>query len=620
MAVALLAAIVAVTIEIIVRLSRHRTDTAQSMESLKNSGRQFLDEHFAPFLDKYSHIAADEYKQSLAIWRLDRVQRTAKYDTDRFVRLQEIVDGRLQIILTRYDRRVAFNIARAVLPFELHHLVGVASPLPADFFGRVLAGVSRAIGLFGGYPISVRRNGETAAIMTVAKVAELRQFFPADLARVHALVILRMNADTGLRRAGKGQKLTAVHDDPNAPWEFEPDLELEAAIDDYDRRRRHAATGIGGMITVEDLASTTFLWPVVGACSAPVKIRYRSLGLEHITYAFMLSGRDMSHRTAHLEDFAGEFRSTFGLDLDTFLQICRVLAKVIFRQTAFGTITESKPIDGTLIYTSSLARNDKRYSIAPTSLMSILSQGALRAPRDEWRNTLTKGDISKESVDTFIAAFTVNRNRDPALLTPAIFYVLDENSIVLDMVLMNDFLDLCFHAAVVGRDGRVGKDKGKKFEEQARAVLVDRLSFTGTDLPLRPNYKLRTAGVTDAEVDFCFIVGSVLVQVEMKSWSRPVAYQRGDFHAIQNRLDELRKILDTIDRRGRLLLDHLRPRHPQLTASVNLVCVADAEFVPPDPDFHYAGILRVRTPNEIADLVQNTHEWNRVLLEVLSTS
>jgi hypothetical protein len=122
-----------------------------------NWGRVFLDKHFSPSLDLYSHVAIEEYKQSLAIWRLDKAQRAAEYDTGRFERLQEIVDGRLELLLNRYDRRVAFNIARAIMPFEVYYLVGSASEPPGDFFGKVLVGISRAVGLFGGYPRSVRR-------------------------------------------------------------------------------------------------------------------------------------------------------------------------------------------------------------------------------------------------------------------------------------------------------------------------------------------------------------------------------------------------------------------------------------------------------------------------------
>src|SRR3954463_11278269 len=101
-------------------------------------GRKFLDEHFTPLLDACSHVAIDEYKNSLASWRLDKQQRAAEHDTSRFVRLEEIVDGRLEIILSRYDRRISFNIARSLLPFEVHYLAGIVDP-SAAFFSTVLA-------------------------------------------------------------------------------------------------------------------------------------------------------------------------------------------------------------------------------------------------------------------------------------------------------------------------------------------------------------------------------------------------------------------------------------------------------------------------------------------------
>jgi len=580
-------------------------------------GRVFLDEHFIPVLDRLGNVAASEYHSFLGYWQLDRVQRTAKYDTQRFERLLEIIDGRLELVLSQYDRRVAFSVARSIRPVELHFFLSVLDR-PAGFHANVLLGVTRAIALYGRRRKSLRLENHTAAMVTTEELFSLQRRLPSNLARVFGLVVLRLNAATGLRRTGKGQRLSTIprssRTDVRTPWRFEPDPALEAAIEDYDIRRARA-WGVGGLDAVEGRLSTKFFWPVAVECSVPVTIDYRSRGVSHTTYSFMLSGRDVSNRATQLGDFKADFRQRFGLDLDDFIQLSKTLAKRIWHLTGFAALKQSKSKSGNLVFRSSLSEHDQRFPAAPSYLLSILSEAALRAPRQVWRETLAGGNqsVSLEAADTFIDAFTAGPHRDPAALAPVLFHDLEENSLVLDLLLMGQFFDLCFHAAVASRDGATGKVKGALFENQARTTLIDRLGLEASDLPLASNYKLRKAGIKDGEVDFCFIVGSTLVQVEIKSWSRSVAYHRGDYFAIQRRLQKLREVQQTVDNRGRILLDYLRQRHPHLDLCVNFICVADAEFVPADPTLHYGTVARVRTPGEIADLVQNEYEWTQVL-------
>jgi hypothetical protein len=564
-----------------------------------------------------------EYDAFLALWYRDAGQRDAQYDTQRFARLLEIIDGRLDLLLSRYSRRVVFNISRTIRPDEVRVLLARPDDRP-EFFPSITHVVTQAIVCFGQRRESTRLEGATVVYVSAAEYADLAERLPGDLARVYALAALRLNAEIGLRGAGKGLRLAELpaRRRPHTPeWEFALDPALQRAMADYDERRIRSGATVTGMPAEEDLTTSSLIWPTLGVGTVPVTVEYPAARLAYTSHTYLLTGKDVAMRLAQLADTAAEFEKTFGLALDDFVKVCWAMSWSIWRATGAFELDPVGVHDDRLVFRSKLPAKDPRLASAPTQLRSLLAEGVLRAPRETWLETLSRDyedgshGAPVSAVNAFIAAFTTGTERDVRALRPVLFHDLEPNSLVLDLTMADQFFDFCFSAVHAGSGGgAAGRIRGKHFEAHARTVLMRRLGLTERDLPIPANYKLRKAGLPDSDVDFCFLVGSVLIHLDMKSWCRPVGYHRGDFWAVQKRLKELSGVLDgQLDPRGRVLLDFLRGRGAVVDTVVNLLCVADVEYLPPDPKYFYGDIPRVLTPDEIVELVTDPVRWDRLI-------
>jgi hypothetical protein len=591
--------------------------------------RRFVEEYLLPNLLDLQTVAQDEYWSLVTAWRLDRDQQSATFDIDRFGRLREMTDERLAQILSPHSRRLLFNVSRALRPAELRRLLGAPDP-DGQLFVSVTTIATRAIALYGQRRNSMKVGSASVVALTPREAHQLR-LLPKELARTFGLAALRSNAESGYRCAGKGLTLARkpavdeiVGQFVPPGWEFDPNSQLERAIIDYERRRRNAIGSIGGLGALDDWETADWWWPTVGMPSVPVSIDYPALNLSHVTESYILLPKDVTRRLRQIRDFSAEFEATFGLAATSFGSMCRVLAEAIWHQSGFRELRPRDPDEDPssvgFRFVSTLGTGDPRQEWAPGYMRDILEEGVLRAAREEWRamlsRPLTEGETHQDtrSADTFIDAFTTSIRKDPRSLNPILFHDLEENSLVLDLALFGEFFDLCFHAAMESPLRKTGNRRGRFFEQQAVEILRSRLLLTDEQTPLPPNYKVRTAGLVEDEVDFCFTVGTVLVHMDMKSRRRTQAYHRGDYKAVRKRQGEFVKMLrEQVDPRGLLLLGQLRNRGLELDRVVNLLCVADVEFVSPErADLWYGETPRVLTPNEIADLVEHPQQWQDV--------
>ncbi len=562
-------------------------------------GRSFLKSYVVPQLAPLTAAAMAEYSECVGAWRLDAAQRAARHDDARFRRLVEIIDDRLRLIMMRYNRRIAFNITRALRSHELLALVPVSGAGP-NFFAHALIRASRAIAQHGERQTSVQVGDTTVVQVTVEEMEQLTTGFPRDLARICALAVLRYEAENGHRRAGKGMRLAPATREIH--WRFEPDPPLEAAITAYDERAA-SAPRLGG--THGD-GPAEVAWPVLMVCQEPIRVTYPPAGAEYTSWSYLMNVRDVSGRAAQLEGLAEEFRTEYSLDIADFLTICHVLKELVLHRTGWRELDPVYPKRG-IVMRSALRKRDKRLATAPGYLYTVMSEGVLRAPRDVWIDMLS-GAAGHHAAETFIERFTSGAQHSHLLL-PALFHDLEPNSLVLDLLLADEFFDLCRHALLAGRDGETGKAKGKWFEDYARRRLVERLGLDRSRIPIDPNTQLRKLGLGDGEVDFCFLVHTTLVHVQLKSWSRNHAYHRGEFKAVSSRLSKLHKILERNDEYGRKLLTAV----PQADSVVTFVCVPAPEYVPPDPFFHLGIVPRVLTPDELADVIESAAKWSQVV-------
>lgn len=585
--------------------------------------RHFIAEHMLGQMDQLQHIAFDEYWSFARLWIIDPSQRACQFDTQRLLRLMEISDDRSALLLQPYDRRLVFNVFRALLPDELNALLFLA---PADFLthSRMLIGMSRAIAWYGTRRDSLNLEGSTVVTITQGEWRQIALHLPQDIARLYGLAALRITAESAFRRAGKGARLRPLK--PLRPgqegslFEFETDSALDSAIGEYDHRRWETGGAVAGLAAPSNLRSADWTWPTVGFCESPVTVAYPRLKLSHRTQTFMLYPVDVTRRMAQLADYPSEFEATFGLELEEFRQICELLALTIWHLTGYWELRLDEHSVEEFRLESSLSPTDPRSASAPGYLRDVLFQALLRAPKSTWKSTLSvahpiTGERAQAgAIARFLEAFTARVGRDPLALQPTLFFDLEENSLTLDLTLSKQFFDLCFHAISVGRGGETGRRRGRQFEEQARKELIEGLSLASDQLPLAPNFKLRKAGLNDGEVDFCFVMGSTLVHLDMKSYVRQVSYHMGDHRAVRNRLKEVaERLRKQVDPRGFILLEHFRGQGRQLDTVVNLLCVADVEFVPMAAALRYGSVSRVLTPSEIVELSQDKSRWQEVV-------
>jgi hypothetical protein len=556
-----------------------------------------------------------------------------RWDAERFTLLQDIVEGRLHMILHGYNRRILFNVVRSVQPDELRWMLGAPDP-EREMAAGVTAILTRAIIWFAQPQVAHRLPDGAGIRLTEDELTQLSGL-PEQLARLFALSVLTHNAEAAFRGASKGLQLkldqigrpaepeiTSV--DNERGWAWEPDPELMTAMAEYDARRRRTDATVTGLPATQALQRGGVFWLAAGIYDLPLTVTYAN-GQEHTTRHFMVRPVDISARLKHLAALDAQFAVTFGLSVEAFGRICQSLAGSVFRLAALEEL-ELRPMHGGRQRTRSRLRtDDPRLDSAPTYLHEVLSEGSLRASRSDWSDTLSKAyydnhkSASPAAIDTFLKVFTSSAARnDPRLLQPALFHELERNTLVLDLARAKDFVDLCFYALITHSDradpdSMKGRTRGKRFETYAREVLCTRLGLT-PPFPVDPGYKLAKAGLSDGEVDFCFLRDTVLVHIDMKAWRRNIDYHRGVHQAVRNRVDNVtRQLRKQVEPRGEELRRLLQERGLRIDTVVNLLCVADAEYIPPGPKLRYGGIPRVLTAEEIADLILNRSRWKTVL-------
>jgi hypothetical protein len=245
-----------------------------------------------------------------------------------------------------------------------------------------------------------------------------------------------------------------------------------------------------------------------------------------------------------------------------------------------------------------------------------MSEGVLRLSLDGWRELLRAPAAvggpqpDEKDVDAFISAFTVGRRVDPRKLGAALFHQFDENFVVIDLLLAGQFLELCYRA--VARDDK--KKRGPEFEDRAISEILERLSLDRRGPGVLHNHRI----VDDrgpGEIDLCFLVGTVAVVVEMKSWVRTVGYHNGDRDEFTSRQEQLQYSLRRqADRYARVAVRELRDAGHDVSGAVSFLCTADVEFVAPRRRaLWYGETPRVLTAAEIADLVLDPDRWRGVV-------
>jgi hypothetical protein len=591
-------------------------------------GRLVLEEVVLPQMPRLQRVALSEYDWMLRRWRKHPAQVSPRFDADRFTLLKELIDARLQMLLYGANRRMLFNTARSFQPDELRWLLGAPDP-ERKLITQLTVMSTRAI-IWHAERQDVRRLPGRAGIrLTEGELSWVRDELPEKLARLLALCALAIQAQTAFRGAGKGLRL--VLDPAGRPaeqvlgsldadcgWAWEPDQELMRALAEYDERRWRTDESVTGMPAPQTFGRGSLVWAAAGIYDLPLTVTYPD-GREHTTHHFMVHPIDISARLEHFVDIDAQFTEAFGLSADAFGRICRSLAGSVFRLAAVDALDLGPERGGRQRARCRLRPDDPRLEMAPTYLHEVLAEGSLRAARAMWFDTLSRtyyGDqepADPAAIEAFLTAFTSSPDNDPLMLRPVLFHELEPDILLLDLALAAGFADLCYHALITGPGFDDGTNRGKRLEKYARQVICAKLGLV-PPFPVPPGYKLAKAGLDDGEVDFCFLRGTVLVNIDMKSFRRNLAYHDGVNQAVRNRISKVtRQLREQVEPRGEQLRHLLEQRGHQVEAVVNMLCVADVEYVPPGPQLRYGQTPRVLTAEEIASLIADPVRWAAVV-------
>jgi hypothetical protein len=602
----------------------------------------FLETHVRPRTTDMRREFQRTYVEIFNEWAADPVHESAAYDTERLDRFKRLAEARMQSIVRDYDRRFLLKALRTVPA----HVMGLAT-ISRDFDEMLplLREATLAVWLYARptQDSAVTFRERTHGLqLRLSEVEHAQRNLAVDLGRLLGAAFARSTAERAYRYAGKGGRLKRP-DPPTAGWtevfdrypvdgivlvdspRFEDDAALEAAVAEYDRRRANERrVGASGMPELRSgsAESTHFGWraALVGNPVEPVtvEVSYPALRISHFSTCMMVVPCDVATEMELLRQFRDRLEERLGFGWEMFSALWGGLFNAVRRETGYDRLKPPRFEEKRICIESALRPGEPASASAPGFLYSALCGGTLRGPRAGFVRYLT-GALAEAGMEPdstvaerFIERFSRHDGIDTSF-SPSLFFPVDRDLVVLDFALMNEFLELCLRVATSG-DGEIGNRRAGLFEEHARDRLIRALDLADDEMPVRPNEGIKEGGKDYGDVDFAFVRRGVLVNLDMKSWQRRPGYFRGDFHEIQNRRLTLEALYQRVEERGVVLARRLVARGISIRTVVNLLCVAESEFVAPDAArLWYGDMPKVLTADEIAHLVRDPERWGTVV-------
>jgi hypothetical protein len=607
----------------------------------------FLEEHVRPRQTDMRSVFQRTYVETFAEWAADPVHTTGAFDTERCSRFKEIAESRLHAIAQRYDRRFLLKALRT-LPV---HIVGrVTISVGFDEILPLLRDATLAAWLYA-RPTrdeTLSSGDGTHAVQVTGYALEFAEKNLAlDLARLLGAASARSAAETAYRYAGKGARLKVPELVPlealkvfdNYPADgivlvdspqFEHDPPLLESVQDYDRRRsRENRVGGSGMpILREPRSKPQHFWWTLALIGDPltpvaVEVHYPERRLTVVTTCLSVSPCDVTSEMNLLRQFSGNFERRIGFDLETFSALCHGLFYAVFNETGFAQLSVRQRTKSRILMESRDGPAVAAAAGAPGFLFEALCGGTLRGPRKGYVDYMTSAldraglRADRTVADGFIERFSRHESIDHPL-SPALFFPVDRDIVVLDFALMNEFHELCLRLVTSG-DGEIGNRRADLFEDYARSVLINSLGLLEREIPLQPNMGVKEGETDYGDIDFAFIRSGVLVHLDMKSWQRRPEYFRGDYMAILNRQKTLEELYRKVQRRGEKLVQVLAERGIRVSTRLDLLCVAEVEYVAPGA-LWYGTLPKVLTPREIVSLVRDRERLRRAVAAAADAS
>ena len=608
----------------------------------------FLEEHVSPKFESLRGDFQHAYLKVMEAWAVDPIHDLAVFDTEKCRHMLEIAESHLHVIANVYHRRFLINAVRT-LPLSV--VAYITMQFWSDDVVSLVRSATLAAWLFG-KPTPAESflitSGRNAIQASREDVEYAKKHIGRDLARLIGATFARQTAEGAYRMAGKGATLKKPDPVPPEVWKlfdsyrpgqillvphptFEPDEALEKSVREYDRRRKEQGNldASGLLVRPPDFPgeagngwwTTKAPRDILGA--EPMEVYYPTLDMTVITKAYFVHPVDSSRALEQLKSFSDEFPGRLGFDFRTFEILCRTIYRLIQYETGYWELDNfPSPVLPSRLR-SKLKADDPRavQKGAPNFLYSLFARAAIRGPRESFLSKMAI-ELTAEGVpepravaERFVErfCFSTQSGMDESL-SPLLFLATDDVTLMVDVLLMATFFELCLRVLTSGSGG-IGNLRSSLFEQAARSRITSGLALTPGMIPFRPNRDLVVEDRNYGDVDFCFVTGDCLVNMDMKSWQRSPAYFRGDFKTIDNRQIELTQQMGKVEIRGAKLLEEVnKARSTSLSGVLNFLCVANVEYVSP----RYSGLWygetpRVLTPDELVALFQNEKQLRLML-------
>lgn len=587
-----------------------------------------------------------QWCEILLQWTKEEAGQATKFDTVRLERLVQTALQTAQSLLRDWDPRFSVQAVRS-LPNRLIPTLCQFEADETERLAKMLHTLSAVAATASGmkWPRSNEEDG-TAIALEADHLRELELSMPQILGRFVGACNLLASAQNWYRCAGKGMLIASFP--PPESFRYEaierwngrgllivPSIELtrdkatEQAMAAYDERRRKSIAGIG---------RAGLLRPARSGCSAeprhrlwlavlgdpcrpvlPISIPSINLVIPAPNYYPMPHTEWQQMVTFIGTHFEPQLQARFGLSSADLESGLAALGHLVERQTRCGNLSLGHWRENEALVLNSPAMTPlSKHSVS--RLVSVLRRGTLRAQGASFRSALALelrelGANDETLTERFFRAFC-GVTAPVGFSKPILFWEQDESTCVHDLTRVDIFLEDLLSTVIEG-DGPVANNRADVFEEQTRRALRESLSLVPERMPWAPNRDVYSGGRNFGDVDFCFSVGDVLINLDMKSWQRTSDSFIGHHHTIQDRCRTLVQQLVKTEKRGGALLAKLNADNRRYQACLSLLIVATPEYLDPCEAKLWFGQPtaqpRVLTVEELKTLVTNQERWCEVV-------
>jgi len=606
----------------------------------------FLKSHVIPRNTVLRKAAVESWAILINEWTLDEQSKSVSHDTERLERLVERAWTAAIFALDSWDPRFSLQALRT-LP---HGMVAAACQLRKSdenvLFSVVQSMTSAALAGAGSAWQRSIEAARTTITLSGDELEALQDQAPTILGKCIGACNLLAHAQIWYRVAGKGKSVKVLLELISSEglqrledWSgtglltlpsitFAPDELIDRAMQDYDRRRArfwqyYARAGFADIS--ENIPDHEFrpFWHtgfrMPGEDCALVDIPRLNLIFSDLN-RFLLVDKKWPLAIRFLgKYFPEQLQHKTNLTSEALEACLAALGSLVGWQTLCAYLKYVESSSSPTLLLDPPGKTDIANQVG--HLFSLLHRGYLRERRINFRAHLVT-ELSRAGVadcenvaERFLQAFS-GRPNPMGLPRAVLFMQVDDDTCVLDLAFWRDFLEALL-AEISEGDGAIGNVRGDLFEKDVRKLLTDALCLRTEDLPFPPNAKIYKNGNDLGDVDFCFAVDDVLINLDMKSWQRTSAYFIGHYDVTSRRQASILKNLHKVENRGMALLEKLNEGGKRFSKCVNLLIVATPEYLSPYEGHLWFGapvdFPKVVTPAELIEIVADKSRFQQLV-------